>query len=303
MPGNESMPNQTTHNSLYRCGCPVWNCEAWKGSVYAASAPKDRWLKSYTNIFGTVEGNSTFYGIPGPNTFQRWADQAVDGFKFALKFPRAISHEKELLHAEAETELFLNGLRILADADRLGTSFLQLGPKFDGRHLGLLQQYLEGLPTEFPFAVEVRHSGWFEAPLENELNQLLEHLEMDRVIFDSRPLFSAPPTDQYEIKSQNRKPRSPIRDFVTGARPMLRLVGRNDVSVVDPWIAQWIPKVATWIRDGLEPYVFLHAPNDAFASQLAMRFHNALAEVVAEIDPIESWPHSVEVQHRLFGSQ
>jgi uncharacterized protein YecE (DUF72 family) len=291
---------QTTHNPLYRLGCPVWNCDAWKGSVYAASAPKDRWLKSYTNVFGTVEGNSTFYGIPRPDTFRRWADQAVDGFKFALKFPRVISHEKELLHAEMETKLFLDCLEILANANRLGTSFLQLGPRFDGQHLGPLQRYLEQLPAEFPFAVEVRHPAWFEAPFENELNQLLEHLEMDRVIFDSRPLYSAPPTDEYEIKSQGRKPKSPIRDFVTGSRPMLRLVGRNDVSLVDPWIEQWIPKVATWINDGLEPYVFLHAPNDAFAPQLAMRFHNALAETLDKLNPFESWPQTTEFQRQLF---
>ncbi len=294
------MSNQTTHNSLYRCGCPVWNCDAWKGSLYAASAPKDRWLKSYTSVFGAVEGNSTFYGIPEPSTFRRWADQAVDGFKFALKFPRVISHEKELLHAETETKLFLDGLEILADADRLGTSFLQLGPRFTGKQLGPLQRYLEQLPAKYPLAVEVRHPAWFESPFENELNQLLEHLGIDRVIFDSRPLYSAPPTDEAEIKSQGRKPRSPIRDFVTGSRPMLRLVGRNNVALVDPWIDEWIPKVATWIRDGLEPYVFSHTPDDAFAPLLAMRFHNALAKSIQELKPIDSWPHSVEIQQQLF---
>ncbi len=294
------MQTKSVHNPLYRIGCPVWNCDAWKGSIYSASAPKNQWLGSYTQVFNTVEGNSTFYGIPSPNIFQRWADQASDGFEFALKFPRVISHEKELQHAEVETELFLNGLKILNDAGRLGTSFLQLGPRFDGRNLGPLQRYLESLPREFPWAVEVRHLSWFEPPFENELNQLLEYLEIDRVIFDSRPLFSAPPTDEFEIKSQGRKPRSPIRDFVTGSRPMLRLVGRNDVSLAEPWIDEWTPKVATWIRDGLEPYVFLHAPNDAFAPQLAMHFHNALSELVPQINAIDSWPNTPQVQQQLF---
>ena len=294
------MPNQATHNSLYRIGCPVWNCEAWKGSIYPASAPRDRWLKHYTTVFNTVEGNSTFYGIPGESTFERWADQAVEGFRFALKFPRVISHEKELQHAQAETQLFVKGLDILHAAGRLGTSFLQLGPRFDGRQLAPLQRYLESLPREFPYAVEVRHKDWFAPPFENELNQLLEYLLIDRVIFDSRPLFSAPPSDEFEIKSQNRKPRSPIRDFVTGSGPILRLVGRNRVSDADPWISQWVPKVSKWIADGLNPYIFLHAPNDAFAPQLAMRFHNALSERVPQIDPIDSWPHITNVQQKLF---
>jgi len=293
-------PVQTTHNQLYRLGCPVWNCDAWKGSVYPASAAKDRWLGHYTKTFGTVEGNSTFYGIPGPDTFRRWADQAADGFKFALKFPRAISHEHELIGAQTQTDLFLQGLEILDQAGRLGTSFLQLGPRFSGAGLGALQNYLDRLPNQFPYAVEVRHPAWFEGALEKELNQLLEFHDVDRVIFDSRTLFSAPPSDEAEIKSQSRKPRSPIRDFVTGSRPMLRLVGRNNVSLADPWIDEWVPKVATWIRDGLKPYVFLHAPDDAFAPQLAMRFHNTLAEMIPELEPFNSWPHSVEIQQQLF---
>jgi len=132
------MPNQTTHNQLYRLGCPVWNCDAWKGSVYPASAAKDRWLGHYTKTFGTVEGNSTFYGIPGLDTFHRWADRAADGFKFALKFPRSVSHEKELLGAEMETGLFLDGLQILNDAGNLGTSFLQLGPRFGPSGLAIV---------------------------------------------------------------------------------------------------------------------------------------------------------------------
>ena len=293
-------PEPTTHNQLYRLGCPVWNCAAWKGSVYPASAAKDRWLRHYTKVFSTVEGNSTFYGIPGPDTFRRWADQAHDGFKFALKFPRAISHEKELLGAETETGLFLDGLEILHGADRLGTSFLQLGPRFGPGGLAPLHAYLDRLPKEFPFAVEVRHSAWFEGALETELNQLLQHHNIDRVIFDSRPLFSAPASDESEIKSQSRKPRSPIREFVTGQRPMLRLVGRNNIERVDQWINEWVPKVATWIADGLEPYIFLHAPDDAFAPQLAMRFHNALSETIHELQPLDSWPHSVEIQQQLF---
>lgn len=289
-----------THNDHYRCGCPVWNCAAWKGSVYSASAAKSHWLNAYSRCFSTVEGNSTFYGIPSADVFRRWGQEAADGFKFALKFPRMVSHEKELQFAETETELFLDGLEILHQAGKLGPSFLQLGPRFGRRQFPFLQRYLERLPKSFPYAVEVRHLEYFEPVAERELNELLEHLGIDRVIFDSRPLFSAPPTDEFEVKSQSRKPRSPIRDFVTGSRPMLRLVGRNNVELADPWIEEWVPTVSKWIRDGLEPYIFLHAPDDAFAPQLAWRFHNALAAVNPEINPIEKWPHPVALQQHLF---
>ena len=288
------------HSSLYSLGCPVWSCPHWRGSVYSIKAAKTKWLNHYSTVFNTVEGNSTFYGIPAPETFQRWADQPAEGFRFALKFPRSISHEAQLVDAEAQTNQFLEGLRILHHTNRLGPTFLQLSPSFSPVGFGALESYLRSLPTEMPFAVEVRHHDWFAEPSESRLNALLSKLKMDRVIFDSRPLYSSPPSTHAEQISQGRKPRVPIRTDVTSEYPMLRLVGRDDVSLVQPWIDEWVPLVADWIAQGLHPFVFTHTPNDQFAPDLARDFHNALAKVVDSLDPIKQWPFAQPKQQSLF---
>ncbi len=280
-------------------GCPIWSCSAWKGTIYPANAPQRDYLKHYSSKFNTVEGNSTFYAIPTADTFRRWADNTSDGFKFALKFPRAISHEHRLAGANLETKAFLDGLSILAKYDRLGPTFLQLGPDFSPQQFPSLVAYLNSLTNEFPFAVEVRNLNWFEEPSQSRLNQLLESLGMDRVIFDSRPLYSMPPGDESESRSQGRKPRSPVDTWVTGKRPMLRLIGRNNLEQTKPWIEKWTSTISDWLLDGLEPFVFCHTPDDRFAPEMTRELHRRILEKLPNLEPLPEW-EVVESQKTLF---
>lgn len=278
----------------YHPGCPVWACPDWVGSLFS-TRDRTKWLAEYSSVFGTVEGNSTFYGLPTLETVQRWAESTRDGFQFCLKFPRAISHDRRLVDADAETELFLKILDVLAKADRLGPSFLQLPPTFSGIDFDRLTAYLDKLPTEFPYAVEVRHLDYYDhGTVETTLDQMLRELKIDRVLFDSRPLFSKPPSDESEETSQARKPRSPFRTTVTAARPMLRLVGRNSIDETVPWIDEWAATVAEWINRGLEPYVFTHSPNDAFAPAFAVRFHSKLQTHLPSLPGLATWPGRVK---------
>ncbi|MEM8865932.1 MAG: DUF72 domain-containing protein, partial [Planctomycetota bacterium] len=108
-------------------------------------------------------------------------------------------------------------------------------------------------------------------------------------------------SDPIEAKSQDRKPRSPYRTTVTGARPMVRYVGRNDLASVDRWTAEWAGTVAGWISAGLTPYVFLHAPDDAFAPLFAERFHSALQQRLPDLPALPPWPgRTAPKQQSLF---
>lgn len=256
-------------NSEIRIGCPVWSCPHWRGEVYRDKSPRKNWLAEYSRVFDSVEGNSTFYGIPQPDTFKRWGAETAESFRFALKFPRVVSHELQLIGAEKETAAFLDGVSILHEADRLGPSFLQLGPRFGPSRFAALKNYLNNLPQPFPYAVEVRHPDFFNEPFESELNAMLTEMGIDRVIFDSRPLFSAPPSDEIEVAAQTRKPKLPVRIRATGCNPILRLIGRNDVATAQPWIDEWSETINDWALDGKTPYVFAHTPDDAFAPKMA----------------------------------
>ncbi len=290
----------TSNQPPFYLGCPVWSCADWKGLVFPASAPQKLWLKYYSETFSTVEGNTTFYAIPSPETVQRWIGQVKSGFRFALKFPKVITHELGIGHAAAETRLFLDVLSQLHRANCLGPTFLQFPERFSPQQLPELKAYLRDLPREFPFAVEVRDHAWFQGATEQQLNEVLADLKIDRVIFDSRPLFSQPPSDAYEVKSQGRKPQSPVRAYATSQHPFLRLVGRNDVLTTEKWIEEWVPTVLEWIRQGKQPFIFTHTPDDRYAPDLAMMFHRALAQQISGLESGLSMPHQASQQRDLF---
>lgn len=280
-------------------GCPVWSSSDWVGHFYSAESKQRDWLGQYAGVFNTVEGNSTFYALPSRDTVRRWADDTPPGFRFSLKFPRTVSHELQLVNCERETGAFLDLLAILHEADRLGPTFLQLGPTFDRRQFEALTKFLESLPNHWPFAVEVRHRDYFDqAVTEHALDELLLRLNIDRVLFDSRALFSSPPTTDAERESQRRKPRSPFRRTVTGRHPLVRFIGRDNLDLVTSWIEEWAEIVAGWLSEGLSPYVFAHAPNDFFAPEFARRFHRRLAELKPDLPAIPSWPAEVGTQLR-----
>lgn len=275
---------------MFYLGCPVWACPDWTGSLFSTKDRK-RWLGEYSSVFGTVEGNSTFYGLPAIDTVKRWVDSSCDGFRFCLKFPKAISHDRRLIDTEVETGLFLEILKVLAQADRLGPSFLQLPPTFSALEFDRMKDYLQALPNEFSYAVEVRHLDFFDqGPIESALDDMLRDLKIDRVLFDSRPLFSKSPSDQAEEASQARKPRSPHRTTVTGSRPMLRLVGRNSVDDTMPWIEEWAIVIAEWINARREPYVFAHSPDEKFAPDFAARLHTQLQSHLPSLPDLPTWP-------------
>jgi len=279
----------------YYLGCPIWACPQWTGQLFTRHAKREDWLRQYSQVFHAVEGNSTFYGLPSRQAIQRWVDSVDERFRFVLKFPRTISHEHRLVGADIETVEFLDVLEILKDAGRLGLAFLQLPRGFTPHQLDDLAEYLGELPRAFSYAVEVRHHDFFDnGEDEKALNYLLAEMHIDRVILDSRPLFSDPPSDDHERELQSQKPRCPVHGTVTGRHPMIRLVGRDDVGRVVPWIREWAPVVAGWIISGLRPYVFTHAPNAFYAPTLARMFHDELMKHTQRVPPLAPWPGEAE---------
>ncbi|MFO0428373.1 MAG: DUF72 domain-containing protein [Planctomyces sp.] len=276
-------------------GCPVWACEHWKGSLYRRKSTRSEWLQDYSRVFSTVEGNSTFYALPPAETVKRWAESVSSEFRFSLKMPRILTHELRLVNATAELEKFLSLATILDDRRRLGPTFIQLPPDFSPRESDALIRFLRALPTHLPWALEVRHHDWFdEGNIELQLNQLLQELNIDKVIFDSRPLFSKPPSDEIEAVSQKRKPKTPLRHTVTGNHPFLRLVGRNHLPDTQRWIDEWAPVIATWISQGHDPYVFTHAPDDRFAPEFARTLHRAVQRECPALPDLPFWPGEQE---------
>ena len=272
----------------YHLGCPAWSVPEWRGTFVAAGTSQRDFLKHYSEVFNTVEGNSTFYALPKPEIVRRWTQEVGEGFRFCPKVPRDVSHGQGLMARPAVLTAFWEMLVILAEAGKLGLPFLQLPARFGSMQMPELDRFLEAWPAAFPLAVEVRDPVFFqEGHEEKELNELLQHRSVDRVIFDSRALYSQEPSDPVEAVSQTRKPNLPVRWRTTGQRPMLRFVGRNRIGGVDPWLAEAAQAVASWIEGGLNPYVFMHTPDDVLAPQLCARFHEHLRQRLPNLPPLD----------------
>jgi uncharacterized protein YecE (DUF72 family) len=297
-------------------GLPVWNRPDWAGELYPASTPAGERLAAYARIFNAVEGNTTFYATPPAATVERWLAQTGPGFRFCFKLPRAITHDRMLVNAARELEAFMAVLEPLAS--RLGPVLVQLPPRFAPRQLPVLEDFLLTLPPWAPYAVEVRHPGFFAGAAEAELDAMLAELGVDRVILDARGVHepfgaegddhegaqrrsAAESDDAALVQAHERKPVLPAPAIVTGPRPVLRYVANPDLPANDARLAAWIDEVVRWLEQGREPYLFMHVPNDFHAPQLARRFFEQLAARAA-VGTLPSWPgeHRQPSQVGLF---
>ena len=132
----------------------------WKGSFYPDDAKSSDFLPHYAARFPSVEINYTFRRFPAEKTMRRWADQAPEGFRFALKANQRITHTRRLRDADQDVGDFLDRARLLGN--RLGPILFQCPPSlhFDR---DLIRSFLAYLPPVAPYAMEFRHESWTEA--------------------------------------------------------------------------------------------------------------------------------------------
>jgi len=149
-------------------GTQGWSYKSWVGNFYPDATVTTKYLAAYAQQFRAVEIDSTFYGAPRASTVEKWRDGTPANFRFTAKFPQAITHEKMLKDAQGETFQFLDTLQILGD--KLGPVLMQFPYQFKPDQKDALARFLEQLPTNFRYALEVRHKGW----LNDEFFQLLE---------------------------------------------------------------------------------------------------------------------------------
>lgn len=139
-------------------GTSSWLFDGWRGVFYPEKLARTRYLPYYASQFDTVEVNTSFYALPAPSTLINWVESVPSGFTFALKFQRAISHDKRLVDCADETLALLDALRALGAA--AGPAFLQLPPDCTRSSCGrALASYLDWLAPRadgLRLAVEVR---------------------------------------------------------------------------------------------------------------------------------------------------
>nr|WP_295863359.1 DUF72 domain-containing protein [uncultured Chitinophaga sp.] len=157
--------NGAAGDPVLRIGTSGWSRKEYAGTLYTKGI-KDP-LAEYSRLFNCVELNATHYKIYSPDDIRKWTDKTRGrDFRFCPKVPQSISHHSSLLNAGTETAAFLEGIR--AFETQLGPVFLQLSEHFSPVRKLNLYKYLEQLPQDIRFFVEVRHPDWFENAAERE---------------------------------------------------------------------------------------------------------------------------------------
>ncbi|MBV8561581.1 MAG: DUF72 domain-containing protein, partial [Actinobacteria bacterium] len=144
-----------------RIGCSGWNYAHWRNGVfYPPRCPARRWLEVYAESFDTVEVNATFYRLPRVDAVAHWVERTPDGFTFAVKASRYLTHVKRLRDLGPGLETFLERIEPLLRSPKLGPLLWQLPPTFRADH-DRLADALAQLPAGLRNCFEFRDPSWF----------------------------------------------------------------------------------------------------------------------------------------------
>ncbi|MGJ7492274.1 DUF72 domain-containing protein [Variovorax sp. ZT4R33] len=159
-----------------RIGCAGW------------SLPREQWphfpvegshLERYAARFDAVEIDTSFYRPHRTETYARWAASTPAHFRFSVKLPKSVTHERQLIDAMLPFDDFL--AQVAGLGDKLGCLLVQLAPRlvFD---VAVARRFLADLRRRYDgrLAIEPRHASWFTP----EADALLLRFGAARVLAD-----------------------------------------------------------------------------------------------------------------------
>ena len=230
----------------YYIGTSGWVYRHWREVFYPPKMAQSKWLEFYTGHFSTVELNNSFYHLPTENAFFNWRDTSPDGFVYAVKVSRFITHIKRLKGVEEPIETFLGRARHLEK--KLGPLLYQLPPNMH-RNDERLDAFLSLLPKEHRHVVEFRHESW----LEEEVFEILRRHNVGFCVFDMPGLAC---------------PLVATADFA-----YIRFHGSSGLywsCYSDDELEDWAKKIAGLARDLEAVYIYFNNDAEGFAIRNAL---------------------------------
>ena len=146
------------HGEL-RIGTSGWHYAGWWGPFYPQDLKKKDALSYYVTQFDCAELNAPFYRMPTAKLVTGWAAQVPEGFKFTLKAPKRITHDRRLKDVGDSVRAFCEAAAELGP--KLGALLFQLAPNFK-KDLAVFDEFLQTLPPRVCAAFEFRHESWLD---------------------------------------------------------------------------------------------------------------------------------------------
>ena len=276
-----------SEKKTYHVGCQSWGYDDWVTPVaarhifYPSGTKRDEMLALYSQVFSTIEVDSTLYGIPAESTFRGWYDETPAGFIFSLKFPREITHDHQLRKPSVRVmKEFVERASVLGE--KLGVMLIQFPASFEAskENARELRKFVAELPDGFRFAMEFRNDDWF-------VEWTFEELETAGV---SIALVEGKWVNREIMFEAAQKVTTDFRYIrVMGERDLERFdrIYRHRDDILDRWTAE---------LEGLKAReVFVYVDNyfEGFAPATAAKIQQRLGLPVA--DPVK-----LETQRSLF---
>jgi uncharacterized protein YecE (DUF72 family) len=241
-------------------GTSGWTYASWRGTFYPRSLASRQYLEFYAKEFSTTEVNYSFYHLPRPRTYEKWASQVPDKFVFALKASRFITHVKRLADVKEAWATFVENARSLGS--HFGPILLQFPPSFrcDRKRLASFLRSAQNPASKsglLRLAFEFRHPSWFT----EEVYGLLRQHHAALCIADS--------------------PRYPRRNVITADFVYLRFHGRTELfasKYTDAELAEEAEEIGRYYRDGLDVYVYFNNDAEGHAVTNARTLRRMVAE-------------------------
>ncbi len=213
-------------------GTSGWHYRHWVGPFYPAGMDSSDFLAYYARCFQTVEINNSFYRLPPKETFAMWRETVPEGFIFAVKASRYITHMKRLKDPQSSLAAFME--RVPALGDKLGPILFQLPPRMSP-DTGRLETFLAALAAGYRFSFEFRDPAWFRP----DIFSALEKRNAAFCIFELAGV---------------RSPKKVTADFV-----YIRLHGPGDAysGLYSPEaLGTWAQDIRRWTEQGKDVYCY-----------------------------------------------
>lgn len=272
-------------------GMAQWQHPAWVGWLLLQKSPSHR-LSDYAKYFNTVEVGSSFYADLTQQQIARWYEQVPDDFHFVFKLPQTITHHLSESNFAACCERLTRFCSLLEPfVDKLGATMMQFPSTLTPASLDLVQELCHTWSLPSPLSIEVRHIDFFDRQQnEASLLRMLADSNVNKVIMDSRPVFSTEPYCESLVEAQKKKPKVPCHPILTGQHPVVRFIGHPDLEKNDKYLDQWASKLVEWMQVGATPYVFVHSSDNVAAPLLASSLEQRVVELMSDYRPCLDLP-------------